>query len=280
MSSSISVITFNVGHGDCHLIKSPSGKCVMIDLGVSDDFSPLKWLKSKGCNRLDLLVVTHPHDDHIRGVFDLDGIEVGILHRPKNVPMHLTADLDAHLQSAWQRFDARFTEPVQLQNKFYDPQSPAFDGMALRFFGGKSDTQNLNNYSIVTVLEFGAFKMLFPGDLETAGWDALLENADFLNAIANTTILVAAHHGRVKGWCAELFGHISPKLVIISDGAATETSCASYYSQKAEGWDVKSRTINETKKRQVISTRDNGHIVVEVASGNSRTTMTVTVEKH
>lgn len=280
MANTISIITFDVGHGDCHLIVSPSGKRVMIDLGVSDDFSPLKWLKGQGCKRLDLLVVTHPHDDHIRGVFDLDGIKVGILHRPKNVPAELTVDLDADLQSAWQEFDAQFAEPVQLQSKFYDPQSPAFDGIALRFFGGKSDTQNLNNYSVVTVLEFGAFKMLFPGDLETAGWNALLNNPNFLNAIADTTILVAAHHGREKGWCAELFDHISPKLVIISDGAATETSYASYYSQKAEGWDVKARTTNDTKQRQVISTRDNGHIAVKAAIDNSRTTMGVTVEKH
>lgn len=280
MNSSISIITFDVAHGNCHLIVTPSGRRVMIDLGCSDDFSPVKWLKNKGCKRLDLLVVTHPHDDHIRGVFDLDGVGVGILHRPKSVPPELTAQLDPDLQNAWQEFDRRFTSPVQLQDKFYDPQSPAFDGMALQFFGGKSDTQNLNNYSIVTVLEFGAFKMVFPGDLETAGWDALLKNAEFLKAIAGTTVLVAAHHGRQKGWCAKLFDYIAPKLVIISDGAATETSYASYYSQKAEGCTVKAQTTNETKERKVISTRDNGNLVVEVAREISRTTMKVTVDRH
>ncbi|MDW8003184.1 MAG: MBL fold metallo-hydrolase, partial [Deltaproteobacteria bacterium] len=104
MNSSISIITFDVAHGNCHLIVTPSGRRVMIDLGCSDDFSPVKWLKSNGCKRLDLLVVTHPHDDHIRGVFDLDGVEVGILHRPKSVPSELTAQLDPDLQNAWQEF--------------------------------------------------------------------------------------------------------------------------------------------------------------------------------
>lgn len=280
MAKSISIITFDVAHGNCHLIVTPSGKRVMIDLGRSDGFSPLEWLKSEGCKRLDLLIVTHPHDDHIRGVLDLNGIEVDILHRPKSVPPNLTAQLDPGLQEAWRKFDARFTNPVQLERKFYDPQSPAFDGMALHFFGGKSDTQNLNNYSIVTALEFGAFKMVFPGDLETAGWDALLKNDDFLNAIAGTTLLVAAHHGREKGWCAELFGHISPKLVIISDGAATETSYVSSYVEKAEGWPVKARNSGETKTRYVVSTRDNGHVCVSAVETTGGVQLDVTVTNH
>jgi glyoxylase-like metal-dependent hydrolase (beta-lactamase superfamily II) len=83
----------------------------MIDLGVSDNFSPLRELKSNGLKRLDLLIVTHQHDDHIRGLFDLDGIEVGILHRPKSVPPELTAQLDPPLKKAWQDFDARFNNP-------------------------------------------------------------------------------------------------------------------------------------------------------------------------
>lgn len=280
MTKSISIITFDVAHGNCHLIVTPSRKRAMIDMGRSDDFSPLKWLKNIGTKRLDLLIVTHQHDDHIRGVLDLDGIDVDILHCPKSVPPELTAQLEPPLKKAWQDFDARFTSPVQLQGKFYDPQSPAFDGMALRFFGGKSDTQNLNNYSIVTVLEFDAFKMVFPGDLETAGWDALLENEDFLKAIAGTTLLVAAHHGREKGWCAELFDYISPKLVIISDGAATETSYASSYVEKAEGWPVKATSSGETKTRYVVSTRDNGHVRVSAKETGGGVQLEVTVRKH
>ncbi len=280
MRRSISIITFDVAHGNCHLIVTPSGKRVMIDLGRSDDFSPVEWLKHKGCKRLDLLVVTHSHDDHIRGVFDLGSIKVGILHRPKSVPPELTAQLDPPLKKAWQEFEARFTRPVQLEDKFYDPQSPAFDGMALRFFVGKSDTQNLNNYSFVTVLEVGAFKMVFPGDLETAGWNALLQNTDFRKAIAGTTLLVAAHHGREKGWCAELFDHISPKMVIISDGAATETSYASNYVKKAEGWPVKATSSGETKTRYVVSTRDNGHVCVSATETTGSVQLEVTVMRH
>jgi len=280
MDKSISIITFDVAHGSCHLIVTPSRRLVMIDLGCSDDFSPVECLKGKGLKRLDLLVVTHPHDDHIRGILDLNGIEVGILHRPKSVPPDLTAQLDPPLKKAWQEFDARFTRPVELPDKFYDPQSPAFDGMALRFFGGKSDTRNLNNYSIVAVLEFGAFKMLFPGDLEADGWQSLLADSRFANRIAGTTILVAAHHGRKAGWCAELFDHISPKLVIISDGAATDTSYASSYSQKAHGYRVKTRNTGEEKTRNVVSTRDNGHVVVEATASRSGITYSVTVEKH
>lgn len=282
MKASIMIITFDVAHGNCHLICTPSGRRVMIDLGRSDDFAPLDWFERNVGKHLDLLVFTHPHDDHIRGLLDLmqKDIQVDIICCPRSVPAELTAQLDPDLKKAWEDFSARFTTPVRLEDKFYDPQSPAFDGMALRFFGGKSDTQNLNNYSIVTVLEFDAFKMIFPGDLEAAGWKALLEQKDFLNAIAGTTLLVAAHHGREKGWCAELFDCISPKLVIIPDGAATETSYASYYSQKAEGWVVRSLATNEAKERKVLSTRDNGCILVKVLRKAYGLIMDVIVEHH
>ena len=152
--------------------------------------------------------------------------------------------------------------------------------MALYFFGGKSDTQNLNNYSIVTVLEFGPFKMIFPGDLEAAGWESLVADSGLTNRIAGTTILVAAHHGREKGWCAKLFDHISPRLVIISDGAATETSYASSYVEKAEGWPVTATSSREIKTRYVVSTRDNEHVFVTAAEPATGVQLDIRITRH
>ncbi|MCS7338690.1 MAG: hypothetical protein NZ739_10730, partial [Verrucomicrobiae bacterium] len=102
-------------------------------------------------------------------------------------------------------------------------------------------------------------------------------NDDFVKAIDGTTVLVAAHHGREQGWCADLFGYISPKLVIISDGAAGETSYASRYVGKAEGWPVTATSSKETKIRYVVSTRDNGHVCLK-SDGHSQ--LEVTVTKH
>jgi beta-lactamase superfamily II metal-dependent hydrolase len=280
MPNPLRILTFDVAHGNCHAIWFPSGKLVIIDLGTSDDFSPLKWLKSQGIKAIDLLILTHPHDDHIRGFRDLDGITVKTLHRPKNIPADLTTELDLDLKREWDKHDARFSTPVQPSDKFYDPTSPAFEGVSLHFFGGKSDSANLNNYSIVAVLEYAGFKIVFPGDIESSGWTELLKNAAFKNTIKGTVVLVAPHHGREAGWHAELFDHVSPMLVVVSDGSWTETSFVSQYHQKSRGAKVTAKNNNEIKDRYVVSTRDNGHIDINVSVPNGTWSFTANVDTH
>ena len=256
----IRVITFNVEHGNCHAILSTVKRAVLIDLGWSDNFSPLNWLKAQGLQTIDLLVITHPHADHINGLQGLGNFQTKIIYRPGNVPQDLIQDLDPALKRAWQAINATFTNPIPATEKFYEPTSPNRANFELQFFGGYSPTTNLNNYCVVTVLNYFGLKFLFPGDLEYAGWAALLANPAFLSAIVGTNILVAAHHGRQKGWCAELFNFVSPQFVIISDGAAKDTSYASEYSKRALGAKVKSAATGEVKEKKVVSTRENGHI--------------------
>ena len=256
----IHVITFNVEHGNCHAILADDGRTVVIDLGVSDDFCPLTWLYQQGRTTIDLLVITHPHADHIRNIGKLRNFTVSKLHRPKNIPAALLADLDPALRRAWATLDASYTLPVPTGEQFWDAASPNHSCFELKFFGGISDTSNLNNYSIVTVLDYFGMKMVLPGDLEEPGWQALLRQRSFLFAAAGSPVLVAAHHGRAAGWCADLFSIINPQLVLISDGAEQDTSYASRYSAQATGAKVMAVSTGDIKEKCVVSTRDNGHI--------------------
>jgi competence protein ComEC len=278
--SGVRILTFNVGHGNCHAIWSPSGKLVVVDLGTSNDFSPIKWLKSIGVTTIDLLIITHPHDDHIRGLDDLDGMTVRVLHRPKNVPADLTAELEGGLKAKWERIDGRYNSPVSDDRRFYRKDSPSFDGMSLTFFGGKSDSSNLNNYSVVTVLEYAGLKMIFPGDMECYGWTELLRREEFRNAISGANILVAPHHGREAGWCADIFEHFELHLVVVSDGSMTDTSFVSAYYDKARGAKVQSRSTEEVRERYVISTRDNGHINIRISDTPDGWSFTADIDHH
>ena len=82
----------------------------------------------------------------------------------------------------------------------------------------RSPKTNLNNHSIVTVIEYQGVKILSPGDNEPPSWEELLADVAFREAIRNTHVLVAPHHGRESGFHPGLFDHISPLLTIISDG--------------------------------------------------------------
>jgi len=255
----IRVITFNVEHGSCHAILSTDNKAVLIDLGWSQSFSPLAWLKAQGINIIDVLVITHPHADHIKAIYGLADFHTKIFYRPGFVPDCLISELDPRLKHAWQTVNSFYSSPIPVTERFYEPVSPTPANFQLEFFG-YSPTANLNNYSVVTVVNYFGLKFLFPGDLEEPGWKALLQQPAFVSAVGGTNILVAAHHGRRQGWCCELFDLMTPQLVIISDGSAKETSCASEYCKRTVGARVRSHSTGEIKTKNLVSTRDNGYV--------------------
>jgi len=65
----------NVGWGDAHLIHAPSGNVTLIDGGdgllASHRDHPLSWLKREGFERLDWMILTHLHEDHLNGLLDV-----------------------------------------------------------------------------------------------------------------------------------------------------------------------------------------------------------------
>ena len=58
------IVIHNVGHGQSVHAFTPQGQVIVVDLGCSSDFSPLDWL-GKSRSKIDMLVITHPHGDHI-----------------------------------------------------------------------------------------------------------------------------------------------------------------------------------------------------------------------
>src|ERR1700692_1088131 len=70
------VIIFDVDHGSCAFMKSPTGCSLMIDCGRTDGFSPVAYISDHELDgtpvfsgyRLTQLLITHPHDDHIEDI--------------------------------------------------------------------------------------------------------------------------------------------------------------------------------------------------------------------
>jgi beta-lactamase superfamily II metal-dependent hydrolase len=276
MSSALLMVVYDVQHGNATYVETPNGSHIMIDLGTGSledsdaTFSPLLRLKNHWeVDRLDLVVITHPHRDHIDDIFNFDKLSPRALRRPK----HLTerdiragnkADgeekrkIDKYLE-----ISRRYTSPTKPGEKV---QAPANNGgMTMRHFHPKKCAKsNLNNHSIVTVVSYAGSKIVIPGDNENASWSELLENSDFVEAIQGTDILLASHHGRESGFCDELFDHIEPSLVVVSDGPVTDTSITDKYRNVTteKGWRVRSRSSDDFTQRWVLTTRNDGHIVI------------------
>jgi hypothetical protein len=119
----------------------------------------------------------------------------------------LTNDAQAYLDLV-----RRYNAPV------VTPFNQAMGGIACRTYrNGYDEFQDTNNLSLVVFLEWNGFRILFPGDLEPAGWQALLRRQDFRHDLAGTTVMLASHHGRSTGLCDDVFDHANPLAVIISD---------------------------------------------------------------
>lgn len=285
--NSLEMVFWDVQHGNATYIRTPSQKHIVLDLGVGSygsggQFSPLKLLKNEfNIQRLDGVIITHPHADHISDIQNFDALNPRVLWRPK----HLTEDdirnanrsEDKEVIDKYIEINSSYSYPVKPEK---NPMNPKNNG-GVKFLGfiDKSNSKNnINNHGLVVVVEYLGIKVLLPGDIEPPAWRALLENDKFLSAIKGVDILVASHHGRDSGFYNDIFNHFTPKLTIISDGRFCDTSATSRYSQKTSGWMVTSRKSKTSKERKCVTTRNDGVIVVsigELEGGNNYIYVTV-----
>ena len=222
---------WDVQHGSAAHIRTPNGKRIVVDCGSGKGGSPLLALKEElGQSRLDMAIVTHPHLDHISDILNLKYLDPRTLLRPNQLTRN---DILAHNsninQSAMQiieeylRFASTYTGAL---SPGQDVRHPSVNGGATiqTFIPTTCPHTNLNNHSIVTVIEYEDSKILLPGDNESASWDELLGRADFRASISGVDILIAPHHGRDSGFHKGLFEHFNPRLTVISDGRFIDTS--------------------------------------------------------
>jgi beta-lactamase superfamily II metal-dependent hydrolase len=268
---------WDVQHGNAMYIKTPNGKHIVVDLGVGsygeDDerFSPLLRLRDRwGVHRLDGVIITHPHTDHIGDILNFDLFEPRVLYSPE----HLT---DEAIRSGNQDRDENvIAKYLEVSHRYsahaapgQGPTYPANNGGALFeiFWPCTCSQDNLNDHSVTTVVSYADSKMLIPGDNENCCWMELLKDPKFLDAISGTDILLASHHGRESGYCGELFSYINPYLTIISDGPFCDTSATSRYCEQTKGLMVVHRSNSTGEERYCVTTRCDG--VIEVLFGRN-----------
>lgn len=270
----------NVGHGQAIHLFTPNAQSVVIDLGCSEEFSPLRWLSSQ-TKTIDNLIVTHPHGDHIDEILELDklGFYVRQLWRPKWLPeqdvrnanqSNYSDKLDCYFEMSNNKFIHDILDSDLVGN-------PSVSGgvSIVKFASKDCETSNINNHSAVVIIEYCGIKVIVPGDNELESWKMLTGKSAFINEIKNTDLFIASHHGRESGYYSKLFEKINPKLCIISDGRVQNTDATSRYSHHATGWVVHSRKVDDSISRNCLTTRTDGYIDIEIGR-NENTFLSVT----
>jgi beta-lactamase superfamily II metal-dependent hydrolase len=268
----LEITVWDVQHGSAAYIRTPNNRHIVVDLGDNgEEFSPLRTLYGRGVRQLDAVVITHPHRDHMDDIFNFHWLLPQSLWTPRHLSeaairkgnRATDADVVTRYLEIRQQYSGALTTATDLTAQ------TGFGGATFQFFAPRScDLGNLNNHSLVVVVSFAGLKMVLPGDNESPSWKDLLLDPGFLAAVQSTDILLAPHHGRVNGWCPELFGAIgNPRLVVISDGRFGDTSATDRYSKQARGWAVFDPSGRQ-EERNCVTTRCDGHITIKLGWNN------------
>ena len=201
ITDNLEVYFIDVGQADSILIVN-NDDAMLIDAGNNDDGEDVvNFIKEKGIQKLNYVIGTHPHEDHIGGLDDvIDSFEV------ENV---MLPDITTNTKT--------FEDVIEsIENKNLEITIPKIGDT---FTIGEAncevessiiDKSNLNLASIVIRLEFGNTSFLFMGDAEE-------ENEEQMN-LKTTTVLKVGHHGSTTSTSLDFLRQINPQIAVIMVG--------------------------------------------------------------
>lgn len=197
----------DVGEGDSSLFIFPNGQTMLIDAGPEDaGRNVVKYLKSLHVKKIDCLVATHPHSDHIGGMIDVMGkFEIGKVWDSGFV-LGSKPQKDFYLEIKRQKI--RFGRPKRGYAEKFGDVSVEVLAPAKEIRNSPSDA---NNNSIVLLIKYGSVSFLMAGDME-------IQERGTIWPPPGCTVLKAAHHGSRNGTDKKFLEATSPKIVILSYG--------------------------------------------------------------
>ncbi|HET9498463.1 MAG TPA: ComEC/Rec2 family competence protein, partial [Candidatus Limnocylindria bacterium] len=210
------VTVLDIGQGDAILIEAPGGATALVDGGPDPDLTLRQLGQSLPFHRrrIDVLVLTHPHQDHLGGLGEvLRRYDVGLVvdgGRPVETDPHRALLAAAAREPGARVVAARAGELIRLGEVTLEVVFPDALDVAAPLPEG-----DVNNGSVVLLVRYGAFEALLTGDAE-APVEALLEAREKLGPVE---VLKVAHHGSDSGTTAAFLEATRPIVAVVSAGA-------------------------------------------------------------
>ena len=202
-SSNLEAYFIDVGQADSILIKN-NNEAMLIDAGNNEDGEDVvKFIKEKGINKLNYVVGTHPHEDHIGGLDDVinSDIEIENILMPK---IQTNTKIFEDVLDAISNKGLKITEPKK--GDTFQIGEASCEIMTDSIINEK----NLNLSSITIRLQFGNNSMLLMGDSE-------VEN-EKTRTWSKTDVLKVGHHGSLTSSSEEFLNEVQPQYAIIMVG--------------------------------------------------------------
>jgi competence protein ComEC len=216
--SDLLTVTFiDVGQGDSILIRTPSGKTMLVDGGERNAGNEVVGvLREEGIKRINVMVSTHPHADHIAGLIRvLQKLPVDAVYdsaKPyssKTYEDYLTLiyDKDIPFHAARAGDEIYLDEPVKV-SVLWPPQTDAGDPFHI-------EKLSVNDASVMLYISFGDSTLLLAGDAETKVEEELIRQG----RVREAQVLKIAHHGSATSSSRAFLNVVKPEVVVICVGA-------------------------------------------------------------
>jgi beta-lactamase superfamily II metal-dependent hydrolase len=219
----IGIAFLDVGQGNCAVVKLPTGEVIVVDCNIKEaNVNIVDFLRRCGIDRIDVLVITHPHADHMSGLEDISkNLSVGELWISP-----FERDVSSLPKESRQEYEKFISTVDTLARNGAPIRYPTASSTPFRKFGDTEirmyspsigapteGEQNIHEASIVMDVKLGGFSALFGGDLNEKGWERVAQRYNIRSKILN-----ASHHGSDVGCNEEAVKTVSPKYTVISVG--------------------------------------------------------------
>lgn len=195
----------DVGQGDSIFVELPNNETMLIDAAESyQSENIINYLKNLNYQKIDYVIGTHPHTDHIGGLKDIiNTFEIGKIYMPKVVSTTKTyesllmAIKDKNLKINTAKAGTSIIDTDTLKINILAPNNSTYT--------------ELNNYSVVTKITYGTTKFLFMGDSEKLSENEIKENV-------TADVIKIGHHGSNTSSSIDFIKKVNAKYGIISVG--------------------------------------------------------------